>query len=127
MITNNYSDWLQSVTARKQINDKEALRSLLKEGVGNHLQDVSRPVLERLLQDGYDTVTWDASYSQHSVCRELHNQRWTLSDFLSNLHFDAPMAEKSHPGDTGCFLIVSGPDVSSVTVDYVGNLEPYNG
>lgn len=85
-------------------------------------EDLSAASLRNLLSHGYDLVTWDSSGSRHSACIELNNQKWTLEDFLSGLRFDAPIAERSHPNDTGCTLVVSGEGLPTVSVDYNGNV-----
>jgi len=116
----NYSTWLKKIV-------KVALLQhpyLKKEAQpGNRRQDLSRPILENLLQQGYDTVTWDSGTSVCPICRELHNQKWSLADFLTGLLHDAPIAEKSHPNDKSCFVIIQGPGLQSIRVDYDGNME----
>ena len=85
-------------------------------------EDLSLAPLEDLLANGYTQVVWDAAKSKHGKCRELHNQKWLLQDFVSNLSHSAPIAERSHPNDTGCSIVVSGEGLPSVRVDYNGNV-----
>jgi hypothetical protein len=85
-------------------------------------EDLTLPVLERLLNDGYQLVTWDSGRSQHSKCLDLDKQVWTLLDFTSNLLHSAPLAERSHPNDANCTLLVSGEGLPTVRVDYNGNI-----
>jgi hypothetical protein len=73
---------------------------------GNTRKDRSRPILQALLAKGYDTVQWDSGASNHDVCVALHGKRWTLKSFLSGLRHDAPIFERSHPGDESCSVIV---------------------
>jgi len=117
----NYNEWVSSIVDTKLNNDALDARNLqLEAQPGNRRQDLSRPILEDLLNAGYQNVTWDAGSSAHSVCRELHNQAWSLEDFLTGLLHDAPLFERSHPGDTSCQLIVTGPDVQDMFVDSFG-------
>lgn len=114
--------WLENLIAQDIGYRIQKQNGLSSTSQGNHRQDESRPVLESLLTEGYDTVLWDAGNSVHSGCRELHNQQWTLEDFLSGLMHDAPIFEKSHPGDQNCLLVVTGPDLPPITVDSYGNI-----
>lgn len=123
MVINNFKNWLDSVIHEKLHKQQILVRKLQVLAIGNNRQDLTRPILEDLQNQGYDTVTWDASQSRHSICRELHDQKWLLKDFLTGLRHDAPLFEKSHPGDINCFLIVTGPDLSSVRVDSYGNIQ----
>lgn len=117
--TNEYNEWVKQVASKKIQADKHAHRISIQAA----RKDLTRPVLQTLLQQGYDQVVWNASATKCGTCRELHKQRWDLEDFLSNLEHDAPMAERSHPNDNGCKLIVSGPGLPRVTVNYEGRMD----
>ncbi len=94
-------------------------------------QDVSRPVLEELLADGYDTVLWNSSSSAtDSICLALNGERWSLASFLANLQHDAPIYEDrivdgskagSHPNCT-CTVTVTGPGKEAVVVNAFGRI-----
>lgn len=116
--------WINNLIISDSDHRIKRQRELQVTGQGNTRQDETRPVLEGLMSEGYNEVTWDASKSMHGVCRELHNQKWTLDEFMSGLEHDAPMFEKTHPGDTNCLLVVTGPEVEPVTVDSYGTIEP---
>lgn len=118
----NNSDWQDLIILSKKRSDALEERNLIKEAIGNNRQDLTRPILENLMQSGYQVVIWDAGNSTHGSCRELDKQQWTLEDFISNLHHDAPMFEKSHPGDINCSILVQGPDLPTVRVDSFGNV-----
>jgi hypothetical protein len=113
----NYNEWATKVVTQKLRSDRVELQ---KEAAQ---EDLTRPVLENLLHQGYEIVKWDSGNSRCATCLELNNQQWNLTDFLSNLRHDAPIAEKSHPNDANCKVIVSGPNVPTVAIDYNGNLE----
>lgn len=112
------NNWLKKL-ALKAIR----IARLNKQAVGNTRQDLSRPVLEDLLQKGYQLVTWDSGNSTHSVCIDLDKQVWELEQFLQGLQHDAPLFERSHPGDASCTLIVSGEGLPPVRVDSFGNAQ----
>jgi hypothetical protein len=92
-------------------------------GPGNHRKDMSRPILQSLQSRGYDTVQWDSGASTHDVCVALHGQRWDLTQFLSGLMHDAPLFERSHPGDKSCSLIIycrDNAELRPIRVDSFG-------
>lgn len=59
------------------------------------LQDVSLPVFEDLLEQGYDTATFVAHPNACSYCKKRNGMTWKLSQFISNLQYDAPIFEKA--------------------------------
>jgi hypothetical protein len=120
---NNFSDWVDTVVTNKINTEKESEFRIQKEAVGNTRQDMSRPVLEDLLGNGYSIVQWNSGNSTHGICVELNNQQWTLEDFLTGLVHDAPIFERSHPGDKNCTLVVSGEGLPQVVVDSFGNIQ----
>lgn len=75
-------------------------------GPGNRRKDRSRPVLQTLMARGYDTLEWDSGASVCENCMPLDGQRWDLKQFLAGLRHDAPIFERSHPGDKSCQVIV---------------------
>jgi hypothetical protein len=121
--TNNFATWVDEVVKNKITSEKEARFDIKKEAIGNNRQDLSRPTLENLLHDGYQTVQWNSGMSNHSVCVELNNQQWTLEDFLSGLVHDAPIFERSHPGDNNCSVVVMGDGLPNLQVDSFGNVQ----
>ncbi len=120
---NNFSDWVDEVVKNKINAEKESKFTMLKEAVGNTRQDLSRPVLEDLMGQGYTIVQWNSGSSTHGQCLELNNQQWMIQDFLSGLAHDAPIFERSHPGDKSCTLVVSGEGLPQVVVDSFGNIQ----
>jgi hypothetical protein len=96
---------------------------LNKEAAGNHRQDMSLPVLERLQNEGYNQVMWNSGHSTHSECRDLNRQRWDLQDFLNTTEYDAPLFSRSHPGDENCTLIVSGEGLPDIELDSYGDTD----
>ena len=119
----NLTTWTNSLVDKKFAEDKLAKFKQQKEAVGNNRQDMSRAALEELLNSGYQLVKWDSGMTTHGVCLELNNQIWTLEDFISGLQHDAPLFEKSHPGDASCTVVVSGENVPPVRVDSYGGIE----
>lgn len=118
--TNNFSDWVDHLANEKFAAERAETLKIIKNAVGNNRQDLSRPILEDLLDQGYTTVTWNSGNSTHGQCRELNNQKWDLVSFLSGLQHDAPIFERSHPGDKSCSVTVSGAGLPDVYVDSYG-------
>lgn len=121
--TNKFDTWVDEIVKQKITSEKVAKFDIQKEAIGNTRQDMSRPVLEELLNHGYSAVQWHSGSTEHGTCLELNNQQWTLEDFLSGLMHDAPIFERSHPGDKNCTLIVSGEGLPNVQVDSFGNYQ----
>jgi len=96
---------------------------LNKEAAGNHRQDMTGPVLNNLLNDGYTQVMWNSNGSHHGECRDLNKQVWDLQNFLATTEYDAPLFSRSHPGDQSCTLTVSGPGLPPVEVDSYGETD----
>jgi hypothetical protein len=94
-----------------------------KTAAGNHRQDMTGPVLERLQHEGYNQVMWNSEQSTHSECRDLNRQRWDLDDFLATTEYDAPLFSRSHPGDANCTLTVSGAGLPDIEVDSYGDTD----
>ena len=94
-----------------------------KEAAGNHRQDMTGPVLQNLMQSGYNQVTWNSNGTHHGQCRDLNRQTWALDDFLATTEYDAPLFSRSHPGDVSCTLTVSGPGLPPVEVDSYGETD----
>jgi hypothetical protein len=96
---------------------------LNREAAGNHRQDMTGPVLERLQHEGYNQVMWNSGNSTHGECRDLNRQVWDLQDFLNTTEYDAPLFSRSHPGDVNCTLTVSGAGLPSIDVDSYGDTD----
>jgi hypothetical protein len=112
------TNWEEKLAEKAQ-----KINRLNKQAVGNTRQDMTRPILESLLADGYNLVTWDSGNSRHSICVDLNRQVWELDQFLIGLEHDAPLFERSHPGDISCSLVVSGPNLPDVRVDSYGHTD----
>lgn len=96
---------------------------LNKKAAGNHRQDMTGPVLQNLLRDGYTQVMWNSNGSHHGQCRDLNKQVWDLQDFLRTTEYDAPLFSRAHPGDSSCTLTVSGAGLPDVEVDSYGETD----
>lgn len=119
---NNFSEWSKQLIENTLSAKAEESFRISVEAVGNTREDLSLPVLQSLLNDGYDVVTWDSGPSTHAVCLELNEQQWNLQDFISGLVHSAPIFERSHPGDASCAVLVSGENLPTVRVDSFGNI-----
>jgi len=85
-------------------------------------EDLSLPVLDGLLRDGYTNVIWKADRAECFRCRDLNRQQWTLQDFLNSTTHSAPIASHGHPNDL-CTVVVSGDGLPDIEVDYNGHTD----
>ena len=114
----NDKNWLSNLAIKAM-----RICRLNKEAAGNHRQDLTGPILQNLLRDGYTQVMWNSNGSHHGQCRDLNKQVWDLQDFLRTTEYDAPLFSRSHPGDNSCTLTVSGPGVPAIEVDSYGETD----
>jgi hypothetical protein len=82
-------------------------------------QDVCLFVLEQLLKDGYDTITWQQSSRPCQICRGLNNKTFDLEKFVNETEYEAAIFSHSHV-NCGCTLLVTGPDLPDQIVDFRG-------
>ena len=83
-------------------------------------KDVSRPILDELLGQGYVETRWRTSAGAVDVpCLSKNNDTEPLDAFLSGLMHDAPIFEKTHVG-CHCGVEVTGPDLPTVFVTAFG-------
>jgi len=121
-MTEQFQKWAKELADKALSAKREESFAIQKEAVGNNREDLSLPVLQNLLRDGYQIVQWDSGPSTHSVCLELNEQQWNLEDFLTGLRHAAPIFERTHPGDASCAVVVSGENLPTVRVDSYGNM-----
>lgn len=101
----------------KMKNHNDFIASLKTEAAP---QDVSLPVLEQLLGEGYDTCTWNTSPSAtDGPCISMGGEVIPLADFIANLMYAAPLFEKTHVG-CHCSVSVSGPGLDPREVSAFG-------
>jgi hypothetical protein len=83
-------------------------------------KDVSLPILEGLLGQGYDNTRWRTSAgATDGPCLAKNGDEEPLSDFVSGLMYDAPFFEKTHVG-CKCGVEVTGPALPDVFVTAFG-------
>lgn len=88
------------------------------------LQDVSLPVFEDLLNQGYDTATFVAHPNACSYCKKRNGITWNLKDFISNLQYNAPIFEKASHVNSRSNIKVSDSKgkLEDVYVNYNGDI-----
>jgi hypothetical protein len=83
-------------------------------------KDVSLPILQELLSQGYDNTAWRTNAGAvDAPCISRNGDQQPLADFISNLQYEAPIFEKTHVG-CGCGVEVTGPDLPMVYVTAFG-------
>lgn len=83
-------------------------------------KDVSLPILQDLLGQGYDTTTWQTNAgATDAPCISKNGDVQPLADFVANLFHEAPFFEKTHVG-CKCGVKVTGPGLPDVFVTAFG-------
>ena len=83
-------------------------------------QDVSLPILEDLLSQGYADTDWETNTAaQDAPCIAKDGDKQPLADFISGLQHAAPVFEKTHVG-CKCTIKVTGPGLPEVRVTAFG-------
>lgn len=108
-------------TRNKQVNRRFKIQK--PQGI-YPLQDVSLPVFEDLLEQGYDTATFVAWAGACDYCKKRNGMRWSLLDFISNLQYDAPIFEKAAHVNAQSNIRVSDSkgELPDVFVNYNGDM-----
>ena len=74
-------------------------------------KDVSSPILQQLLSEGYIMTRWRTNAGAvDGPCLAKDGDEEPLDQFLSGLMHDAPFFEKTHVG-CRCGVTVTGPDL----------------
>ncbi len=83
-------------------------------------QDVSLPVFQDLLTQGYDNTTWQTSPSAtDGQCIAKNGDQDSLENFIATTQYDAPIYSKTHPV-CNCNVLVQGPGLPDVIVNAFG-------
>jgi len=83
-------------------------------------QDVSLPILEDLISQGYATCIWNTSASATDAdCIERNGNQYTLEELTTGLMHDAPIYEQTHVG-CHCSLSCEGDGLEQVVVSAFG-------
>lgn len=108
----------------KTQNKPVSRRFKIKPNTGYPLQDVSLPVFQDLLEQGYDTATFEAHPHACSYCKKRNGMKWKLKDFISNLQYDAPIFEKAAHVNAQSNIKVSDSkgELEDVYVNYNGDI-----
>jgi hypothetical protein len=90
-----------------------------------HTQDETRRELQRLMTDGYTTLTWIAGNQACQKCKDaaMDYVDVSIEDFISGLEFNAPMFEKTHVDCKSCHLLIKGDDVPMIRLYPNGSVE----
>ena len=88
------------------------------------LYDSSLPVFQDLLEQGYDTATFVAHPNACAYCKKRNGMSWKLSQFISNLQYDAPIFEKAAHVNAQSQIKVSDSkgELPDVFVNYKGDI-----
>ena len=124
-LTKNTSKGIKpSKTNVKTRNKPVSRRFKIRHTTGYPLQDVSLPVFEDLLEQGYDTATFVAHPNACAYCKKRNGKTWRLYQFISNLQYDAPIFEKAAHVNAQSEIKVwdSKGELPDVFVNYNGDM-----
>ena len=112
---------IQPKSQNKPVSKKYKIRT--NTGEWPH-QDVSLPVFEDLLEQGYNMATFVAHPNACVYCQKRNGMTWSLADFISNLQYDAPIFEKAAHVNAYSKMKVwdKNGELEPVFVDYNGNI-----
>jgi hypothetical protein len=83
--------------------------------------EVSLPVFQRLLGDGYTVAIWKTINPVPCMrCQDLEAQQFNFADFVNSTQHDAPIFSKSHP-NCRCVIICTGIGLPTLQIDFTGN------
>ena len=83
-------------------------------------KDVSLPILQEMMAEGYDNTQWRTSAGAvDGPCIAKNGDQEDLDSFISGLMHDAPIFEKTHVG-CQCGVEVLGPDLPTRFVTAFG-------
>lgn len=80
----------------KTRNKPVSKRFKIKPNTGYPLQDVSLPVFQDLLEQGYNMVTFIAHPNACSHCKGINGKTKSLDQHLRSLNYEAPVFEMAH-------------------------------
>lgn len=87
------------------------------------LQDISTPVLQDLLEQGYNMVTFIAHPNACNYCKGINGKTKPLAQHLQSLQFDAPLFEISHVNSLSELKIWDkNGELPEVFVNYNGDI-----
>ena len=107
-------------TQNKSISKKYKIRT--NTGEWPH-QDVSLPVFEDLLEQGYNMTTFVAWPGACSFCKKMNGKTWTLQNLLATTEYEAPIFSHSHVNSYSKMKVWDkNGELDPVYVDYNGNI-----
>lgn len=80
----------------KTRNKPVSKRFKIRPNTGYPLQDVSTPVVQDLLDQGYNMVTFVAHPNACAHCKGINGKTKPLAQHLQSLQYDAPLFEMAH-------------------------------
>lgn len=86
-------------------------------------QDISTPVFEDLLEQGYNMATFVAWPGACNFCKKMNGTTWTLQNLLDTTEYDAPIFSHSHVNAYSKMKVWDkNGELEPVYVDYNGDI-----
>ena len=87
------------------------------------LQDVSLPVFEDLLEQGYNMATFIAHPNACKFCKSISGKTWTLKNLIDTTEYEAPIFFHSHVNAQSEMKVWDkNGELDPVYVNYEGNI-----
>ena len=87
------------------------------------LQDVSLPVFEDLLEQGYNMATFIAHPNACKFCKSINGKTWTLKNLIDTTEYEAPIFFHSHVNAQSEMKVWDkNGELPDVYVNYEGNI-----
>ena len=123
-LTKNTSKGIKpSKTNVKTRNKPVSRRFKIRPTTGYPLQDVSLPVFQDLLEEGYNMVTLVAWSGACAYCKKKNGKTMSLSKWLSQLQHSAPIFEAFHVNSQSELKVWDkNGELPDVFVNYEGDI-----
>ena len=111
---------IQPKSQNKPISKKYKIRT--NTGEWPH-QDISTPIFEDLLEQGYNMATFVAWPGACKFCKKMNGKTWTLQNLLDTTEYDAPIFSHSHVNAYSKMKVWDkNGELEPVYVDYNGDI-----
>lgn len=85
-------------------------------------QDISLPILEELLSEGYTNTKWNTNIgATDGPCISKNGDEMPLAEFIATTQYGAAIFSRTHP-QCNCSITVSGPNLPDVEVNGYGRV-----
>jgi len=123
-LSKNTSKGVQPTQKHLKTQNKPVSRRFkIKPNTGYPLQDVSLPVFQDLLEQGYNMVTFVAHPNACNHCKGINGKTKSLDQHLRSLNYEAPVFEMAHVNSQSELKVWDkNGELPDVFVNYEGDI-----